>query len=102
MGASVGQILRQAALRAPGRVALCDVGHAGSVAREHTYADLDLAARRAAAVLSAHGVGPGQCVALCAENSAQLMAAWFGVVYAGASVVPIPILSAAPEISHRL
>ncbi len=102
MGASVGQIVRQAAVRSPQRIALCDVGRVGDSVREVTYAELDWAARSAAAVLVANGVEPGQRVALCAENSLQLMAAWFGVIYAGAAVVPIPILSAAPEVAYRL
>jgi long-chain acyl-CoA synthetase len=102
VGVSVGQILRQAALRAPDRVGVCDVGHAGARPREHTYAELDLAARRIAAALVAHGVRAGQCVALCGENTAGLIAAWFGIVYAGAVVVPVPILSAPPELAQRL
>lgn len=102
MGVSVGQILRHGALRCADRVALCDVGHAGAVPRELTYAQLDLEARRVAAALAAHGVRPGDAVALCGENSAALVASWFGITYAGAIVVPIPILSAAPEVAQRV
>lgn len=102
MGVSVGQILRQAALRAPARIALCDAGHVAARESTHTYAELDRVARRIAAGLLARGLSPGQAVALCGENSAELVAAWFGIVYAGAVIVPVSILSAAPEILQRV
>lgn len=100
MGVSIGLVLSQPALRHPGRVAVVEVDARGR--REHTYADLDGAARRAAAALRARGVGPGDRVALMAANGADFVAGWFGIVYAGAVVVPVPILDAAPEVAHRL
>ncbi|HEX2677564.1 MAG TPA: class I adenylate-forming enzyme family protein, partial [Polyangiales bacterium] len=100
--AQVGQALHQAALRWPERIAVCDAGSEGLEAQEITYAKLDAMARRAAAVLAARGVSAGDAVALCGENSPQLMAAWFGIVYAGAAAVPVPILSAVPEVQERV
>ncbi|HKP60182.1 MAG TPA: AMP-binding protein [Polyangiales bacterium] len=102
MGIQVGQVLRQTALRAPERVALVDLGDPGSARRELTYAELDALALRVAARLSAAGVEPGDRVGLLAENSAECTAAWFGIVYAGAAVVPLHVLSAAPELATRV
>src|SRR5262245_43453161 len=98
MGVNVGQILRQAALRWPSRIALLDVGATASAARELGFAELDLNARKVAARLEALGIEPGERVGLIGANSAEFAAAWFGIVYAGCAVVPIPILAAAPEL----
>jgi long-chain acyl-CoA synthetase len=102
MGIQVGQVLRQAALSAPDRIALVDLGDSGSARRELTYAELDALALRVAARLIAAGVEPGDRVGLLAENSAECSAAWFGIVYAGAAVVPLHVLSAAPELTARI
>ena len=91
----VGQLLHQWALRAPERVALVE-GDA-----RWTYGDLDAAAQRAAGALAEAGVEPGDRVLLCAANSGRFVATWFGALYAGAAVVPVPILSAPPEIAFR-
>ena len=96
MGVHVGAMLRQNALRRPEAVALSQAGTSVS------YAALDAAARRAAAGLVQAGVGPGDRVALVAANGREFVAAWFGVLYAGAAVVPVPILSAPPELAFRL
>jgi long-chain acyl-CoA synthetase len=100
MGVSIGQVLRQAALRWPGRVAVTDLG--GGRRREQTFAGLDTRARAVARHLHAVGAEAGDAVALMAGNSEEFVAAWFGIVYAGCAVVPIPILSAAPEVRYRV
>lgn len=102
MGIQVGQVLRQAAVSVPSRVALVDLGDPAGVRREFTYAELDVLAQRVASKLRAAGVQPGDRVALLAENSAECMASWFGIAYAGAAVVPLHVLSAAPELQLRL
>jgi long-chain acyl-CoA synthetase len=102
MGVNVGQVLRQAALQWPSRVALSDVGAQGDAPRELDFAALDLAARQVAGRLRALGLSAGDCVALIGANSVEFAAAWFGIVYAGCAVVPIPILSAAPELRMRV
>ena len=58
-------------------------------------------ARRAAAGLHARGVRAGDRVALLASNSREFVAAWLGVALAGAAVVPLSTVSAAPEIAAR-
>ncbi|MDD9968660.1 MAG: AMP-binding protein [Myxococcales bacterium] len=103
MGVNVAQMLRQGALRFPERVAVVEITDAASGAScTHTYGELDGAACRVAARLQAMGVLPGEPVALMAGNSAAFVSTWFGAVYAGAALVPIPILSAAPEVTHRV
>lgn len=102
MGIQIGQVLRQSALAASDRVALVDLGDRGGARRELTYAALDALALRVASRLRAAGVGIGDRVGLLAENSAECMASWFGIVYAGAAVVPLHVLSVAPELAQRL
>ncbi|CRZ14438.1 non-ribosomal peptide synthetase PstA [Mycolicibacterium neworleansense] len=58
-----------------------------------TYLELDEAATRLAYELTAHGVGPGACVALLSDRSAEAIVAMLGVLKAGAAYLPIdPVL----------
>jgi long-chain acyl-CoA synthetase len=98
---NVGQTLRQAALRWPDDVAIVELD-AGGGRREHTYGALDEGARRVAFHLGGLGLSPGDRLGLLAENGRPFIETWFGGVYAGLAMVPLPILSAAPEIAHRL
>ena len=98
MGVNVGQILYQGARRHPEREALVCLE---SGAR-FSYAALDRRARQAAAALAAAGVGPRDRVSLCAGNSPDYVAAWFGALYLGAACAPAPAMSAPPELAHRL
>jgi long-chain acyl-CoA synthetase len=100
MAEHVGQLLRQAAAAHPDRPALVD--DSAGPRSIFSYAAVDRAALAVAAGLAARGVGPGDRVALMAHNGAPFVAAWFGIVYAGAVVVPIPTVSAPPEVAHRL
>lgn len=95
MGVNVGQILRQNAVRHPERVALLEGQRAVA------YGGLDRDARRIAGALRAWGVRPDDRVLLCAANGGAFVSAWFGIVYAGAVVVPTPILSSADEVADR-
>ena len=98
MGFQIGQVLRQGALRHGERVA-CVLAEE---ARALTYSQLDHAALRVAAHLRAQGLTPGARVALSAANGAPFLAGFFGAAYAGVTVVPLPILSAAPEVALRV
>jgi long-chain acyl-CoA synthetase len=102
VGVNVGQLLRQAALRWPERAGVIDLGHAGGARRELRFAELDRAARSLAAALAARGIAPGDHVALIGENSAEFVAGWFAVAYAGCAVVPVPVLSSAAELRFRV
>ena len=54
-----------------------------------TYRELDEAANRLAHLLAGQGAGPGQCVALLLERSAQAVIAILAVLKTGAAYLPI-------------
>jgi amino acid adenylation domain-containing protein len=54
-----------------------------------TYRELDEAANRLAHLLAGHGVGPGACVALLLERSAQAIVSILAVLKTGAAYLPI-------------
>ena len=57
--------------------------------RSWTYRELEEAANRLAHVLAAHGVGPGQYVALLLERSAEAIVAMLAVLKTGAAYLAI-------------
>ncbi|WP_426368857.1 long-chain-fatty-acid--CoA ligase [Streptomyces sp. E-08] len=67
-----------------------------------TYGALDELADRAAALLHARGVGPGDRVALALPNSTVFAVLYYGVLRAGAIVVPLNPLLRAGEVRHCL
>ncbi|WP_160110878.1 non-ribosomal peptide synthase/polyketide synthase [Mycolicibacterium houstonense] len=54
-----------------------------------TYRELDEASNRLAYLLADYGAGPGECVALLLERSAQAVVAILGVLKSGAAYLPI-------------
>jgi long-chain acyl-CoA synthetase len=99
VGINIGQLVRQWAVRDPARVAVVLLSPAR---RELTFGELDSRACAAARELAALGVSPGDRVALSVPNGLAFLDAWFGCLYAGATTVPVPPMSAAPELAHRL
>lgn len=95
MSVHVGWLLRQNAARRGASVALT------TTHGETTFAQLDVNATRLAARLRRHGVCPGDRVLLCAGNDPAFVAAFFGILYAGATVVPVPVVSAPAEVAFR-
>ncbi len=69
---------------------------------ETSYAELDRAARGVATSLRERGIGSGDKVALLVPNVPEFTIAYFGILYAGATVVPINVLAAAPEVTYFL
>ncbi|MFD0075848.1 long-chain fatty acid--CoA ligase [Streptomyces sp. NPDC127166] len=67
-----------------------------------TYGVLDDLAGRAAALLRTRGVGPGDRVALMLPNSALFAVLYYGILRAGAIVVPLNPLLRAGEVRHCL
>ena len=70
--------------------------------RAISYAELHRAAQGVATSLRARGVVPGDKVALLVPNVPEFTIAYFGILYAGATVVPINVLAAAPEVTYFL
>ena len=57
--------------------------------RSLSYRELEEAANRLAHLLAAHGAGPGECVALLLERSAEAIVAILAVLKTGAAYLPI-------------
>jgi long-chain acyl-CoA synthetase len=95
MGLNAAQAIRHWALHDPQRVAVVDP-HA------LTYAQLDALARGAAAHYAERGIVAGDRVALSVPNGRGFLAAYFGALYAGVTILPIPPMSAPPELQARL
>src|SRR3954452_25633253 len=67
-----------------------------------TYAELDAASGRVAALLGGRGVGPGDTVGLMLPNVAEFAVAYYGIVRAGATVVPMNPLLKEREVAYYL
>ncbi len=67
-----------------------------------TYAELDRAARGVAAGLRERGLAAGDRVGLLVPNVPEFSIAYFGILYAGCTVVPLNVLLSAPEITYHL
>ncbi len=82
--------------RTPEAVALTFQG------RSMTYREVEQAANRMAHLLAAHGAGPGQCVALLLERSAQAVVAILAILKTGAAYLPIDPSMPAARIEFLL
>ena len=81
--------------------------HADATALIHdeaqlTFTDVDAYVQAFAAHLRAQGVEQGDKVALLMPNSRSFTLAYFGILHAGATVVPISFLSVEREITYAL
>ena len=70
--------------------------------RTVTYAELDRAARGVATSLRDRGIAPGDKVAILVPNLPEFTIAYFGILYAGCTVVPLNVLLSAPEVRYHL
>ena len=70
--------------------------------RELSYGELDRAARGIASSLKERGLEPGEKVALMLPNVPEFTMAYFGILYAGCTVVPLNVLLTTPEVSYHL
>ena len=73
-----------------------------SEGRSESYHELRAAAGRAAALLGALGVAPGDRVGLFATNSLEYVEALLGVSILGAVAVPMNFRARGPELAHLL
>jgi long-chain acyl-CoA synthetase len=70
--------------------------------RTLSYREIDRAARGVAASLRTRGIGPGDAVALMIPNLPEFTIGYFGILYAGCTVVPLNVLLAPPEVRYHL
>jgi long-chain acyl-CoA synthetase len=96
MSLNLGTILQASAADQPERVAV------RLNERTLTYAELDRAARGVAASLAARGIGAGETVAIMVPNVPEFTVAYFGILYAGCTVVPLNVLLSAPEVAYHI
>ncbi|MDR6979174.1 long-chain acyl-CoA synthetase [Streptomyces sp. 3330] len=94
--ANLAQFLVETAERQPGRPAL-RLGE-----QVTTYAELDERSARAAALLRAEGVRPGDRVALMLPNVPEFVVLYYAVLRAGAIVVPMNPLLKTRETAYHL
>src|ERR1700759_5127416 len=82
--------------RIPDAVALSCAG------RSMTYRGVEQAANRLAHLLTAHGAGPGGCVAVLFSRSAEAIVAILAVLKTGAAYLPIDPAQPAARIQFML
>src|SRR5690349_2330935 len=70
--------------------------------RRLTYAQVAAAANQVANVLVANGIRPGDRVALSCPNLPWFPIAYYGILKAGAVVVPLNVLLTGREIGYHL
>jgi len=68
----------------------------------HSYAALDAASNRVANLLVSRGVVPGDKVALSCPNVPSFTVVYYGILKAGATVVPLNVLLRAREVAYHL
>lgn len=92
----VTEYLRTWARLQPDKPAVVHYGHT------LTYAELDDASDRFAALLAAYGIAPGDRVAVFLPNLPQYHIVFFGILKLGAVHVPVSPMSRAFELAHEL
>ncbi len=96
MSLNLAAVLEHSARLVPDRIALtCG-------ATQVTYAELDLQSSQVAAGLHALGIRAGDHVALSCPNLPWFPIAYFGILKAGAAVVPLNVLLKPREIAYHL
>ncbi len=91
--------LRQAAERFPEKVAVIEPE---SGDRQWTYSKLEHLSSVLAGSLAARGVSPGDRVALWTKNSIEYVLSFYGILKAGATVVPVSTHFGERELTHQL
>ena len=67
-----------------------------------TYGQVNALATQVASMLADRGVKPGDKVALTCPNTPHFTVAYFGILKAGATVVPLNVLLKAREVAYHL
>jgi long-chain acyl-CoA synthetase len=92
----LGRMLAQTAARIPDKTLVLFRGQGT------TYAEFDQRANQVANALISLGIQPGDRVALFMGNLPLFMEAYYGILKAGASVVPLNVLYKAGEVEYIL
>ena len=98
---TLGSVLADKAARAPDRVFLIAEDADGSV-RRWTWRELDIDVNRAAHLLLARGVKPGDRINLHLGNGPEFLVVWLGAARVGAVIVPTNPVSTADEMAYVL
>jgi long-chain acyl-CoA synthetase len=93
---NLASVLEYQAVLTPDRVAVT----AGTT--HITYAELNGAAAKIAGALATLGIGPGDHVALSCPNVPWFPMAYFGILKAGAVVVPLNVMLRPREVAYHL
>jgi long-chain acyl-CoA synthetase len=96
MQLNLGVILQESASTRPDHIAI------RLNERTLTYAEVDREARVIAAGFRALGIAPGQTIAVLIPNVPEFTTTYFGILYAGCTVVPLNVLLSAPEVTYHL
>ncbi len=96
MNFNLAVILRETALSSPDRPVTLFAGS------QMSYRELDELSDRLAAFLLSRGVTPGTPIGLQLPNIPQFVIAYFGILKAGAVVVPLNVLLKAREVGYHL
>ena len=96
MSLNLATLLEDSARRYPDRQAVV-LG-----ATRLTYAQVDGAANQVAHLLSSRGIRPGDKVALSCPNLPYFPVVYYGILKAGATVVPLNVLLKGREIAYHL
>lgn len=96
MSFNLATILRESRNAHPDRP-LCHVGN-----QTFSYAEVDQVSGRVASGLERLGIRPGDKVAVQLPNLVEFVVAYFGILKAGAVMVPLNPLLRSPEISYHL
>ncbi|MBB74134.1 MAG: long-chain-fatty-acid--CoA ligase [Planctomycetaceae bacterium] len=96
MTLNLGGLLANSAGKHPQAIALIENS------RYFRYAEIDIRARRLAGALHELNVGTGQHVALLSPNCSAFTISYYGILYAGATVVSLNTLQTADELAFQL
>ena len=92
----LGRMLAETAARFPDKTAVLFRGQGT------TYAEFDQRANQVANALISLGIAPGDRVALLLHNLPLFMEAYYGILKAGAAVVPLNVLYKTGEVEYIL
>ena len=98
---NLASLLEDSAASYPDRTAIV-FAPPGGPSRRLSYAEVDAFANMVANLLVSRGIGPGDKVALTCPNLPYFTVVYYGILKAGAAVVPLNVLLKAREVAYHL